>query len=232
MLDLTSDSEFPLESLTFTLLLAAIATYFLTLGPWAPFSAKAQAWAKQRLAILGTILVALGATPLVANQLEAMDLMNWLPPAFEWPSGFAPVASTPSGIHVVSLIPSARIQIYDRDWHFIRGWNVGTFGAGFYATPLAADRIEVAPEHGPRQYVFSLSGNLVAVENHPAIHSQILMTLTKAQYVPTRWWLFPISEPLWSITVWGIGMGLLGLAWWKNKRQIEGRSANPATKRP
>ena len=173
-----------MESLTFTLLLAAIATSCFTLGPLAPFSAKAQAWAKQRLAILGTILVALGATPLVANQLEAMDLMNWLPPAFEWPSGFAPVASTPSGIHVVSLIPSARIQIYNRDWHFIRGWNVGTFGAGFYATPLAADHIEVAPEHGPRQYVFSLSGNLVAVENHPAIHSQILKTLTKAQYVP------------------------------------------------
>ena len=225
MLDFNRYLERALESLSFTLLLLAIAALCFTQGPLAPFSTKTQPWTKHRVAIVGTILVVLGATPLIANKLEVVDLMNWLPAAFEWPAGFAPVASMPGGVHIVSLIPTGRIQIYDRDWRFVRGWHVTTFGDVFRAAPIAEDRIEVVSEHGLRQYVFSLSGDLIATESYAPVSSSLLKSFTKSRYVPTHWWLFPFSDPSWSIPIWAIGVGMLGVAWWRNKRPGEGRSA-------
>lgn len=117
------------------------------------------------------------------------------PPSFEWPAGFAPVASTPGGVHIVSLIPASRIQIYDRDWHFVRRWHVDTFADVFRAVPIAEDRVEVVSEHDLHRYVFSLSGNLVLHETYAPVSSPLLKSLRKLRDV------FTFGEPYARLTV-------------------------------
>lgn len=64
-----------------------------------------------------------------APVLSTAGGLNWLPPTFEYPVWHTRGVFTLSdGAHAVPLVNPSRIQIYDRDWNFIRARAVESGG--------------------------------------------------------------------------------------------------------
>jgi hypothetical protein len=52
--------------------------------------------------------------------------------SFQWPAGYVKgIARTPGGLYVVPLTTPGRVQLYDPNWHFLRGWQVDSYGKDF-----------------------------------------------------------------------------------------------------
>lgn len=142
-----------------------------------------------------------------------------LPASFEWPIGYADnVITTHSGQHIVPHTPSGRIQIYDSDWKFIRGWNVGASGGDFRVMPFneSTQQIEVITARGNWKYHFDMNGNELSKEAYsPTAYSSFPKTGTSL-WVATPFWLMPLSHPF---IAWGVGaLGMLGLHLSKKKK--------------
>lgn len=73
--------------------------------------------------------VVIGGLGFFGSALSAGGGLNWLPRSFEWPVGYTDGAvSTPTGMHIVPLTPSGRVQVYDANWTFVTGWFVDAGG--------------------------------------------------------------------------------------------------------
>ncbi len=78
-----------------------------------------------------------GATGFFGSALSATGGLDWLPESFEWPVGKVQGALTGAdGRVVVPHRPSGRIQIYDRNLVFQRGWFINAHGGTFRLSPV------------------------------------------------------------------------------------------------
>jgi len=135
-----------------------------------------------------------------------------LPNSFQWPAGrVRGIAKTQDGIYVVPLVPISRVQIYDADWHFLRGWNVDTGGKDFTIEVTLDGVIDIRTSR--YLYSFSQSGTLLNKEDvemplggywsSPSSRGEAVM-------VPTSPFLLIFSHPFFS---WGVAMaGWIGMA--------------------
>ena len=81
---------------------------------------------------ISCLFIAVGAMGFLGSMLSAVGGLNWLPDSFEWPAGYVDgVVYTNNGIYIVPLTPSGRVQLYDAEWKFIRGWHVDAGGGTF-----------------------------------------------------------------------------------------------------
>lgn len=56
-------------------------------------------------------------------------MFNFCPPTTEWPAGISNGMARTSDRHAVVILRGAdRVQVYDEEWRFVRGWNVGARG--------------------------------------------------------------------------------------------------------
>jgi hypothetical protein len=100
------------------------------------------------------LLVLVGAGGFFAAGLSATGIIK-LPSSYEWPAGYARgVVATADGKYIVPLMPSGRLQIYDSQWHFIRGWNVDAGGGDFRVQCSPDGLVEVFTARGERQILF------------------------------------------------------------------------------
>jgi hypothetical protein len=106
-------------------------------GFWLFFAARGMAREFKRADrfkwIVGVMyfFVLIGASGFFAAALSAVGIFK-LPSSREWPAGYVSgVVTTPDGKYIVPLVPSGRVQLYDSQWHFIRGWNVDAGGGDF-----------------------------------------------------------------------------------------------------
>jgi hypothetical protein len=73
---------------------------------------------------IGGVFVVLGAAGFFGTALSSLGMVK-LPPSFEWPPGYVNgVVTSPSGLCIVPLDPSGRVQVYGSDWRYLRGWQV------------------------------------------------------------------------------------------------------------
>jgi len=107
------------------------------------------------------------------------------------------------GTHVVPLTPSSRIQVYDRNWRFLRGWRVAVNGGNFKLRPEGEDIVEVFIARGNTRYVFSRSGDVLLRGSYSAGFSPELDG--ESIFVPTQPWLMVFSSPFLSWAVIAIG---------------------------
>jgi hypothetical protein len=156
--------------------------------------------------VLMGVLVFVGAIGFFGASLAAVGFLK-LPNSFEWPVGnVCGVKSTADGKHVVPLEPSGRVQIYDANWHFLRGWHVGAHGGGFQVECPASGGVEVYTGRGQHHYSFTEEGELVSATTYrdwPPLDSGSCLI------VPTSLpgWIF--SSPFFS---WGtVLLGGIGL---------------------
>ena len=155
------------------------------------------------------LLVLVGAGGFFAAALSATGIIK-LPSSYEWPAGYVRgVVTTADGKYIVPLMPSGRLQIYDSQWHFIRGWNVGTGGGNFKVQCSANGVIEVFTARGEHHYSFAQDGHLIGSESLPEPFS-LLPDEGQSVVVPTSPLLWIFSSPFLS---WGVAVvGFVGLA--------------------
>jgi hypothetical protein len=161
--------------------------------------------------IVGTMyfLILIGASGFFAAALSATGVLK-LPTSREWPAGYASgVVAAADGKYIVPLVPSGRVQLYDSQWHFIRGWNVDAGGGDFKVQYSPDGVIEVFTARGEHHYSFSEDGRLIA---STTILPESFSSLPKGQsvVVPTPPLLWVFSSPFLS---WGVAViGFVGMA--------------------
>lgn len=150
------------------------------------------------------LLILTGAGGFFAAALSAVGIVN-LPTSREWPAGYVRgVVTAEDGIYIVPLIPSGRVQLYDPQWHFIRGWNVDAGGGDFKVQCSPDRKIEVFTASGEHHYSFTEDGYLIALTTTmPEDFSALPQG--QAVVVPTSPLLWAFSSPFLSWAVALIG---------------------------
>lgn len=177
-----------------------------TLGPFIGHFRKTQ----PRVAVFAAfLLVLVGGIGWFGSALSAWGGLDWLPGSFEWPIGSSDRAVTmPGGEHVVPHIFAARVQVYDPDLKFVRGWAVPSYGKDFKVRPAGRDRFDAL--YGTRTDTYLLNGKLVAHKaGGPPYYA--LPHYGERLSIPTWPWLLIFSGawPSWLTGV--IGMAVLAI---------------------
>jgi len=178
------------------------------------------------LVILGAMVMAYGMFGWCAALLSVGGAFDRLPPTFEYPIWRTSGAVTlVDGTHVVPHTPSGRIQVYDRDWHYVRGWRVPSGGGDFRLLESTKDRIEVFIERGDGRATYDLAGTLLGLEWETARPSE--KRLPGRVTVPTPFMLRPFSSMFfsWSIAIaGGIILSICHASILRSEKAREGRA--------
>jgi hypothetical protein len=120
------------------------------------------------LVVIAGLLVMVGAGGFFAAGLSATGVIT-LPDYFEWPSGYVRgVVQTQDGKYVVPHIPAGRVQLYDSQWRFIRGWHIDASGGDFSIACLLSGEIVVFTARRHQRLSFTENGKLTLVTTLPA----------------------------------------------------------------
>ncbi len=198
----------PRMELPFNLFLVLFAGVWLFLAWRGICRALKSAEQTKWLIVVSGFLVLIGSAGFFAEAMSGVGIIN-LPRSYEWPAGYASgVKKIASGLYVVPLDAEGRVQLYDSNWHFLRGWNVEAQGGDFTVAPTPDGNIDVFTSRGEHQYSFTENGDLLSTANFsdsswsPQKDGQTVI-------VPTSPVLWAFSSPAIS---WGIAiLGLIGL---------------------
>lgn len=162
------------------------------------------------------LLVVLGSGGFFASALSALGMLK-LPDSFEWRAGYVRgVVQTADGKYVVPLILAGRVQMYDSNWRFLRGWNVDAAGGDFKVDGSQPRIVEVLTARGRHHYSFTDDGRLISATNY----SEDFYTLggtEQSVIVPTSPLLWVFSSPFLCM---GLAIiGFVGLSIVKNLAQ-------------
>jgi hypothetical protein len=139
----------------------------------------------------GAVALLLGAAGLLVVTVQLS--FGLCPPEWEWPAGVASgVAELSDGRHVAILRAADRVQVYDQEWGFVRGWNVGARGR---LTGLLVGESDVIIVSTPRAELhFAASGELLAStpvgEDSPRPRRPLLA------WVPGSPWYWLVLHPV------------------------------------
>jgi hypothetical protein len=183
-------------------------------------SLRAPGWRRWPM-FLGGAMITAGVAGFFGQAISAIGGFNWLPETVEWPAGWVDgVIKTETGLRVVPTEAAGRVQVYDGDWKFIRGWHIGPGASGAFALrPLKEDRFEVFTARGNHHYVFDTGGNLISEGTYPGAEYSKVKDAGEPAVVPTAWWLWIFAHPLIAWLVAVAGMAFVGLAAWRAKNE-------------
>ena len=117
------------------IIITAMLTVWILQAVVVALSVKSFTW-KAGLNFIASACLVIGALGFFGSALSATGGLSWLPSTFEWPIGGAEnVLITSDGTHIVPHTASGRIQIYDKDLNFLRGWNIDAGGGTFILVP-------------------------------------------------------------------------------------------------
>jgi hypothetical protein len=152
------------------------------------------------LALIGGPLMLFGSAGFLAPFLLALGAIT-PSESFQWPAGVADVAFMSDGQAVVGLVQVGRIQVYDKKWKFIRGWQVDAEGGYFKLVVRQPDIVDVYTARGENHFVYTVRGELVSGAKYSEPYSSIQAD-TVERLVPGR----PLLVPFSNIAIcWGMG---------------------------
>jgi len=153
--------------------------------------------------------MAIGGLGFFGTALSATGGLAWLPSNFEWPAGFATgILTMTDGKQVVPLTAAGRIQVYDSEWRFLKGWYVDA-GGGIFKIRPKDNEIEVITSRGRMRYLYAIDGSLLSQDSYAPQSYADFPTPGRSAVVPTRWWLWLFSSPFYSWATGATGMILL-----------------------
>lgn len=166
---------------------------------------------------VGGFFVVLGAAGFFGAALSSLGVVK-LPSSFEWPPGYVSgVVTTPSGLSIVPLEPSGRVQVYGSDWRYLRGWQVAAEGGPFKIVISHPEKIEVYTLRGSHHLTYSETGKLLTTETYTQPYDSV-HNAGHSQAVPTFPLLWPFSSPFLSVGLVVIGGAGLRLSKWLRNR--------------
>jgi hypothetical protein len=177
----------------------------------------------------GSMLVAVGLIGFFAGHVAAVGGLNWLPASFEWPVGNVDgVVRTSDGLNIVPHQYASRIQVYDDEWRFRRGWQLDSGGGLLKLFVTDPFHVHAVTARGEWHYVFDLEGRVVSKQSYAPASFDSFPDLGRAANVPTSPWGWVFSRPFYALFVGFVGMATLGLV--QFFRPDETREAVPAKK--
>jgi hypothetical protein len=169
--------------------------------------------ARRAASIACLCLVLYGFGAFLAQGLAATRTFDAFGPGFEWPIGLVGAVRDSHGRYVAAHKPTDRIQIYDADGRFVRGWSVDASAGAFKLRVTPDDRIEVVTARGQKRLSYSPDGELIQEgQYNPGEYAAFENAPTEWKTFGTPWVLWPFTHPVfgWSVgMVGGLGLGLL-----------------------
>jgi hypothetical protein len=151
-----------------------------------------------------------GLVAFFAQMLAAMGGLWFIGPSVEWPVGEADqVAHTSDGHMLVPVIPSGRVQVYDDNGRFVRGWFVHASGGDFKVAPTSDGGVAVFTARGNRRILYTPSGALLEEATYSEAYERVKAASGDTGRFRYAWPLWPLSHPF---AAWGTGVvGMLGI---------------------
>jgi len=204
----------------FSILILLIGGTLIVLALIAPFASQKQGSFRRFLQFLASFLIVIGGIGFFGLGLSSAGGLNRLPDSFEWPVFFADgVITTGDGFFVVPHNPSGRVQIYDSQWNFIRGWYV-TAGT-FKLMAFRDSRFAVIASRSEMRFVFNTDGKLISKTSYTPARYDSFPVQGSAFFVPTRPWLIFLCSPFIAWVITFAGMSILVVMDQAAKRKIK-----------
>jgi hypothetical protein len=138
-------------------------------------------------------LIVSGALGFFGSGLAANGVLK-VSPSIEWPAGYVRgVVQSSDGTYVVPLEPTGRIQLYDSQWKFLRGWQVDAEGGGFKVVIPAPTLVDVYTARGRIHYTYTFAGELESAREYSDPFDNV--PHGRSMIVPTFLWMWPFSSP-------------------------------------
>jgi hypothetical protein len=196
--------------LFFDIILVLFAAFWLTTAIRGAMHDLDKTKSAKWIFVVPFIVGLLGASAFFAQALSAEGIIK-LPKLYEWPAGYATnVITMPDGKHVVPIVPSGRVQVYNPDWKFVCGWNVDAHGGDFKIAGAAPETIEVFTARGQQHFTFNESGDLLSSGSLADSYYSIPSS-GRSLTVRTPLLLWPFSNPFVAVLVLTVGFGTLAL---------------------
>ena len=111
--------------------------------------------------IIGGICLATGILGFLTGMFASFGALNWVPSSFEMPLGHLDdIAVDEYGNIYCALQFYSRVQVYDRDGRFLRGWPVNPPGGAFQIRAKTSGQIEITTVREDLS-VFTPEGQLI-----------------------------------------------------------------------
>ena len=118
---------------------------------------------KEHFFLVGSFLVVIGGTGFLSVFFAGLGLLKWVPKTVEFPlAGLAGIDVSGEGYLFTASKIYSRIQVYNQDGDFVRGWFLDDTGGGLLKIRINdKNEIIVVTARGNNIYIFDENGSLL-----------------------------------------------------------------------
>jgi hypothetical protein len=193
---------------SFSIIIVLIFLGFIASGVIALRAGRGEPWSRRIIRVIAGFALVYGALTFLAQAFSAAGGARFLPASFEWPlATVSGVVKDSAGHYIAPHTPSGRIQVYDKNKEYLRGWTINADGGLFKLHMTADDLIEVYTARGSHDYVFREDGTIVREGTYaPKSYSSLPGVSPRTERFKTPVILFPFSYPFagWALGALGI----------------------------
>lgn len=163
------------------------------------------------LSLVASACLVVGAFGFFGTALSSTGALNFLPRSFEWPNyGSDEALQLASGEFVVPHTASGRVQVYDTDLEFVRGWTISASGGAFALTPSEGTRFYVYTARQNRKLEYDVLGNLLSSSGYGGAYPRENSSHRSVELKASPF-LWPFTDPFaaWLFAAVGIGLAVL-----------------------
>lgn len=170
--------------------------------------------------VISAAFILYGAMGFFGTGLSTLGVLNWLPGSVELPMGWVDGAVTDRDGNFYCPSPFARIQVYDHNKNYLRGWFVDARTGSYKINTNSHDQLEVVTSRLNTYYIFDLYGKLLSKSTYQT-YSDFDDWKGQFIWIPTSPFLLPLSHPFGCALMAILGMVLFDLAttkkiWFQN----------------
>lgn len=178
---------------------------------------------------LSGFLVILGAFSFFVPFVAVVGGLQFLGNEFEWPAGYSNKAVIdPEGNHIVAMHWMGRIQIYDAERRFVRGWWLPQGGDGEVKIRLFENgNLQVWQAKQYSGFAFTRDGNLLWQSKiTPDEFKNAQAAPYTAAWFATPWYCWPLAHPIYGWLTVAVG-GIASVLLEKLERRSKGEKPRP-----
>lgn len=172
--------------------------------------------------LIGALLFICGAIGFMGILFSSGGKLT-LPETVEWPIGKTDnVLKTEDNIYIVPHQSADRIQIYNSELEFIRGWNIDTGGGMYKLVPIDNNQFTIYTVRGDIKYIYDIEGNLISEEEPYQTDYSKLPSEGMTVEIPTPFYLIFLTNPAmaWTTALIGLALTMVMKKSKKEKREM------------
>lgn len=186
-----------------------------------PLTARYGSWRLRFIATVASFFAIIGIGGFLGAGLSTSGALNFLPSTFEWPMGYARgIITLPDGRYAAPHWHSGRVQLYDSNWRFIRGWRVDAYGGMFTLRASEPDKLEVITARSQRLKIYTFDGQMISEVKLTHEQYASIKDSGMSHWIPTHWWLITFTSPFYSWFLGVIGMVTIGTLEYAGHRKL------------